>query len=138
MNGKRNLTKRGLKAIGIVLTAGGLACTVAGSVDLFLTLGTGEFPVLFWLLAAGLPMMSIGVCMLMFGFRRETPPWTCPACGEENAPEMRFCSQCGAPRPRVCPRCGAALKNDARYCGMCGEKLRGTEENDPPHASTNA
>ena len=42
---RHNKTKRGLKIIGICLTVGGLACTVAGSVSFFSALGSGELPV---------------------------------------------------------------------------------------------
>ena len=66
----RNLTKRGLTALGILLTAGGLICTVIGSVSFFGALGSGELPSLFFLIVAGLPMMTVGVAMLMFGVRK--------------------------------------------------------------------
>ncbi|HKY59567.1 MAG TPA: adenylate/guanylate cyclase domain-containing protein, partial [Gemmatimonadota bacterium] len=53
----------------------------------------------------------------------------CPACQAELAPTGRFCSSCGAPRPRYCSACGAALVPEARFCGQCGTKV---EQGSPP------
>ncbi|HET6639973.1 MAG TPA: adenylate/guanylate cyclase domain-containing protein, partial [Gemmatimonadota bacterium] len=47
----------------------------------------------------------------------------CPGCQAELAPTDRFCSSCGAARPKYCSACGAALAPDARFCGQCGTKV---------------
>ena len=70
-NKKTNRTKLGLKVLGFIFTAGGLTCTVIGSASFFSALGSGELPTLFWLLIAGLPMLTIGASLLTFGFRKE-------------------------------------------------------------------
>ena len=142
----RDLTKTGLKIIGVVLSLGGLACTIVGSVSFFSSLGSGTLPKLFWLLMIGLPMLTIGVAMLTFGFRRtgapkqETPPnnataesvpvmktdekaLLCPVCGRENAAGLAFCEHCGAKLERRCPHCGKPVNADAGFCGHCGKQL---------------
>ncbi|HET6362321.1 MAG TPA: adenylate/guanylate cyclase domain-containing protein [Gemmatimonadota bacterium] len=47
----------------------------------------------------------------------------CPGCQAELAPTDRFCSSCGALRPRYCSACGATLGPEARFCGQCGTKV---------------
>ena len=47
----------------------------------------------------------------------------CPACGEINREESKFCKKCGAPLKRVCPHCGAAIASDSRFCDKCGKKI---------------
>lgn len=53
----------------------------------------------------------------------------CPNCGAQNAPNVKFCGQCGtnltapAPTPGKCPSCGAQNDPDTRFCGQCGTKL---------------
>jgi predicted ATPase/class 3 adenylate cyclase len=48
---------------------------------------------------------------------------TCSACGTENRPGRKFCSNCGAPLAVACPACGAANEPDDRFCGDCGAAL---------------
>ena len=56
-------------------------------------------------------------------------PWTCASCGAQNAPNAKFCSNCGskpAPAPAAsgfCPNCGAQNAPGAKFCGGCGAKL---------------
>ena len=134
---KHNLTKRGLKVIGIVLLLGGLTCTVLGSVSLFSSIGRKEFPSLFWMLMIGLPMITIGVSMLMFGFRKEIGTYikneSVPVvneAAEELTPavdavaravrETQICPDCGAKNDaelRFCEKCGAPLTKACPYCG---------------------
>ncbi len=45
---------------------------------------------------------------------------TCPACGTEIRPGVRFCEQCGASLALACRRCQAPLAPGARFCGQCG------------------
>ncbi len=49
----------------------------------------------------------------------------CAACGAENRPGRRFCSQCGATLDLQCPQCGAANEPGDRFCGDCGSALTG-------------
>ncbi len=47
----------------------------------------------------------------------------CSACGAENRPGRRFCSQCGAALELQCPSCGAVNEPGDRFCGECGSQL---------------
>lgn len=150
-NKKTNRTKLGLKVLGFIFTAGGLTCTVIGSASFFSALGSGELPTLFWLLIAGLPMLTIGASLLTFGFRKElsataiqiaragenspiepaplpeqTPKKAtlrCPECGAENDAELNFCEQCGSELTKPCPHCGKPVGAHAAFCGHCGKKI---------------
>jgi predicted ATPase/class 3 adenylate cyclase len=48
---------------------------------------------------------------------------SCPKCGFENPPDMRFCGRCGAPLGRACPACGKDNPPDFRFCGHCAAPL---------------
>lgn len=52
-------------------------------------------------------------------------PVACTACGAENRPGRRFCSQCGSPLELRCPQCGAGNEPGDRFCGECGTSLQG-------------
>jgi len=43
----------------------------------------------------------------------------CPACGHQNRPEARFCSECAALLPQECSSCGAVNAPGARFCDQC-------------------
>jgi class 3 adenylate cyclase/predicted ATPase len=47
----------------------------------------------------------------------------CSACGAENRPDRRFCSQCGQALAVVCPSCSASNEPGDRFCGECGTSL---------------
>ncbi len=47
----------------------------------------------------------------------------CSNCGESNAPDRKFCGECGAPLARVCAVCGAANAVAAKFCGECGAPM---------------
>src|SRR5436190_13444616 len=47
----------------------------------------------------------------------------CAACGTENRPDRKFCSQCGAGLALACVACGAANLPGERFCGECGRPL---------------
>ena len=49
----------------------------------------------------------------------------CTACGTDNAPERRFCADCGAGLAIACGICNAANEARARFCGQCGAALDG-------------
>ena len=66
---------------------------------------------------------------------RARTSWTCPACGFENPPGMRFCGQCGAALPVRCPACDASNPPENRFCGQCGAALETHDgETSPPAA----
>jgi class 3 adenylate cyclase len=44
----------------------------------------------------------------------------CSACGAENRPEAKFCSECGAPLAGSCSSCGNGLRPGAGFCDECG------------------
>ncbi len=48
---------------------------------------------------------------------------TCPTCGKENAPEQKFCGECGAQLGAVCPACQAPNPPENKFCGECGAPL---------------
>jgi class 3 adenylate cyclase/tetratricopeptide (TPR) repeat protein len=50
----------------------------------------------------------------------------CQACGAQNRPEARFCSQCGMPLATSCAACGAALDPHDRFCATCGTAVGDT------------
>ena len=47
----------------------------------------------------------------------------CPACGQQNRSEARFCWACGAALARTCPGCSAPNRPLARFCVRCGTQL---------------
>jgi class 3 adenylate cyclase/tetratricopeptide (TPR) repeat protein/DNA-binding XRE family transcriptional regulator len=46
--------------------------------------------------------------------------WRCVRCEHENAPEARFCVECGGPRGVACPACGVLSDPGDRFCHACG------------------
>lgn len=52
---------------------------------------------------------------------------TCPVCGYENTPGMKFCGECGArliqPSRLICPVCGYENAQGTKFCGECGTRL---------------
>jgi hypothetical protein len=48
----------------------------------------------------------------------------CGGCGTAMGENVRFCPQCGAPKPAPgCPGCGAAVQSNTKFCGQCGGKV---------------
>ena len=47
----------------------------------------------------------------------------CPACGQNNPAEARFCMTCAQALGRVCPSCGAEAPAQARFCMACAAPL---------------
>lgn len=47
----------------------------------------------------------------------------CPACGQEQSSDLKFCTACGTAVKTCCPQCGSALTSGWEYCGVCGHKL---------------
>ncbi len=48
----------------------------------------------------------------------------CGSCGTANAPEARYCKECGVSlASRRCEHCGDTAPPDARFCDSCGEPL---------------
>ena len=139
-NKKTNRTKLGLKVLGFLFTAGGLTCTVIGSASFFSALGSGELPTLFWLLIAGLPMLTIGASLLTFGFRKElsataiqiaragenSPTVAAQTVREgENSPIEPASLPEQTPKKATlrCPECGAENDAELNFCERCGSEL---------------
>ena len=139
-NKKTNRTKLGLKVLGFIFTAGGLTCTVIGSASFFSALGSGELPTLFWLLIAGLPMLTIGASLLTFGFRKELPATAIqiaragenlPTVAAQTVREGENSPIEPAPLPEQtpkkatlrCPECGAENDAELNFCEQCGSEL---------------
>ncbi len=49
----------------------------------------------------------------------------CPHCSTENAPESKFCENCGKPLEATCPNCGKPVTAGAKFCRNCGYNLVG-------------
>ena len=49
----------------------------------------------------------------------------CSGCAAENAPDCRFCSECGARLVSICPSCRFENTPAAKFCGGCGARLTG-------------
>ncbi len=49
----------------------------------------------------------------------------CVACGVENEPGRKFCSECGDRLSAACAACGTTNAPDAKFCGECGAPLGG-------------
>ena len=139
-NKKTNRTKLGLKVLGFIFTAGGLTCTVIGSASFFSALGSGELPTLFWLLIAGLPMLTIGASLLTFGFRKELSATAIqitragensPTVAAQTVREGENSPIEPAPLPEQtpkkatlrCPECGAENDAELNFCEQCGSEL---------------
>jgi class 3 adenylate cyclase/tetratricopeptide (TPR) repeat protein len=48
---------------------------------------------------------------------------SCPACGSDNRPGAKFCSECGAALATACPSCGSPVEANAKFCPECGARL---------------
>jgi pSer/pThr/pTyr-binding forkhead associated (FHA) protein len=72
----------------------------------------------------------------MYAEGRSAPaPRSCPRCGADSAPDMRFCRECGAALesfgrapaqalPTSCARCGSGRDADALFCRHCGASFK--------------
>jgi hypothetical protein len=49
----------------------------------------------------------------------------CTGCAAENAPDCRFCSECGARLVSICSSCRFENASAAKFCGGCGARLTG-------------
>jgi membrane protease subunit (stomatin/prohibitin family) len=50
--------------------------------------------------------------------------FACPKCGHVNAPDAKFCTECGAKQgPAACPNCQTQLSPGAKFCTECGQKV---------------
>ncbi len=47
----------------------------------------------------------------------------CPSCNQDNRPERRFCTECGAALSAACPSCSGPTEAGEKFCGGCGERL---------------
>ena len=50
----------------------------------------------------------------------------CVQCGFDNAPDARFCEECGQVLSRVCPNCQQPVSAIAKFCKNCGFSLAQT------------
>ena len=47
----------------------------------------------------------------------------CPRCRSENAPDQRFCGECGVPLAMACAACSEPISPGQKFCGQCGAPL---------------
>lgn len=134
---KKHEALRGkIRIFGFVALAAGLACSIVGLVNFFLTATRGEgFPRLFFLLFIGFPLIAVGVSALLFGFRgalmRYTKNESVPVfneAGKEMAPGVRDLANAvreGAEKTAdgVRCKCGTLNEQGSRFCRNCGAPL---------------
>lgn len=53
-------------------------------------------------------------------------PIKCRKCQQQNAPNRRFCGDCGEALFDHCPKCSAEVVASERFCGHCGTNLQET------------
>lgn len=52
------------------------------------------------------------------------PGIPCPECGSQNAPNAKFCTECGAKQGKaLCANCQSELAPGAKFCTECGTKV---------------
>ncbi len=59
----------------------------------------------------------------------------CQACSFENAPDAKFCENCGKPLQRTCPHCAKPVSAGARFCKNCGSDLQAPAPAKAPSAA---
>jgi pSer/pThr/pTyr-binding forkhead associated (FHA) protein len=87
--------------------------------------------------ASAAPASALGLAgTQMYAEGRSAPAaLSCPRCGADSEPDMRFCRECGAsldglaraPRPSMaaaCARCGSEHEADALFCRHCGASFK--------------
>ena len=135
-----------LRIGGFVAIAIGVVLTAIAMLSFFTAFGSFEQPTNFWMGLVGLPLIGIGFWMLQAGYvgpasryvAGEVTPTlrdtlgalrvgsggvVCASCGGANAPDARFCDDCGAALRRTCPSCNGDNAGDAAFCSSCGADL---------------
>ncbi|HLC43336.1 MAG TPA: adenylate/guanylate cyclase domain-containing protein, partial [Methylomirabilota bacterium] len=51
----------------------------------------------------------------------------CPTCQHENAPQAKFCGECGARLEQACRQCGHKNPAGSKFCSECGQSLAPVE-----------
>jgi len=54
----------------------------------------------------------------------------CPRCGQWNAKEDNYCSNCSLPLKVKCTKCGNMVNRGTKFCSSCGSPLEPTAEFD--------
>ena len=57
---------------------------------------------------------------------------TCPSCRADNAPQNKFCAECGTRLALACPACGHVGQPGGKFCVECGAALAGVAPASPP------
>ena len=47
----------------------------------------------------------------------------CSGCQHGNAPQAKFCEECGTPLTPSCPTCATQLSPTAKFCPECGHAV---------------
>lgn len=133
-NDKHQKIKNRLKIIGFIVLAAGLACTITGMVDLFVTAANASgMPKLFFLTFIGVPMLGAGGWLLGFAFRREIMTYvkneSVPVineAGKEIAPAVKDIAEAAKSETKKTVKCDCGAENpeNAKFCNSCGKKLR--------------
>ncbi len=56
---------------------------------------------------------------------------TCSNCQTDNAPESKFCRECGTPLAAACPTCANPVDPNDKFCAECGTALQSTQRPAP-------
>ncbi|ARB91426.1 zinc ribbon domain-containing protein [Legionella longbeachae] len=58
-----------------------------------------------------------------FSLSNEYQGVRCSKCQTYNAPDSRFCGQCGQVIQNSTCSCGALIEGGAKFCGQCGKSI---------------
>jgi ribosomal protein L40E len=138
--------RQALRIGGFVAVGLGVVLTAIAMISFFSAFGSFGAPTYFWLGFIGLPLIAIGSWILKAGYlgpasryvAGEVTPTlrdtlgalgvgpnrlVCASCGGTNAPDAKFCDDCGRALGRTCASCGTDNAGDATYCRSCGTEL---------------
>jgi len=135
-----------LRIGGFVALGLGILLTAIGLIDFFSAMASFQPPRSFWMAFIGLPLVAAGWWMLQAGYLAPASRYVagevsptlrdtlgalgigddalaCASCGGRNAPDAKFCDDCGVALRRTCAACGADNDGDATFCRDCGAAL---------------
>jgi len=135
-----------LRTGGFVALGLGIVLTAVAMISFFSAMNSFEPPRNFWMAFIGLPLVAAGLWMLQAGYLAPASRYVagevaptlrdtlgalgvgvdalvCPSCGGRNAPDAKFCDDCGVALRLTCASCGTDNAGDATFCRDCGAAL---------------
>lgn len=128
---KHESTKKTIKIIGFICLIVGFVCTVIGMVSFFSSFMNNTVPTLFFMSFIGLPLLSVGFGLLIFGYRKEIMRYG----KNESVPIINEASKEVAPAIKnvvnaikdsdgiECAYCHTLNEKDSKFCKSCGRSL---------------